>query len=76
MAPPGAHPFDDDRDHRWRITAPYITGRGKSKSWGVRTDKSDFEAMVFVSQYAWSRFEARGGHAADWEPEGLGEAAS
>ena len=67
LCPPGVNIFKDEKDHRWRITGDYLAGFQKSRAWGDYTADTDFSAMIFVLQIAWSAWQKRGGGPRPWD---------
>jgi len=73
LCPPEARIRKDLKEIRWRMYAPYLENGNKSKSWGTRTDHSDYTAMVFVLVITWNKYHAKGGSACPWSFDHLDE---
>ena len=70
LLPSSARLFKDLRENRWRLTSKFLPGSGtKSKSWGRRSQTSDFNAMLVVIKMAWQAHFEHTGEACPFEFE-------
>ena len=58
LQPPGYAMAKDPKENRWRLRSKMHPE--KSASYGAKSDCSDFDAMVFLLNFAWADALTRG----------------